>query len=307
MTSRTRTNQQRPSIDSTVELPPDAEAAAIGRFASAATAPTEITVLDDDDQPLELRVYGVDERGGHVLVDTVELEQHRDEPGVRRGSIEVATPAALVTYARRHLDDHRSTLWGDIDRGRLTVVLNDHADGEFGHEPGWADHQVSVQMKRSPEWEAWTAINGKPMSQVELALFLEEHLLEIVEPNGSTLLEITQTFHATEGATFKSSQAINSGEQRLTYEQTIEAQAGRNASTEIPTDLTLAIRPWLGVERVPVKAKFRFRIRDGRLVLFVSLLNLEEVSRAAVENALSGVADELDLAAIEGTAPLPRR
>jgi uncharacterized protein YfdQ (DUF2303 family) len=303
----TRTQQQPPSgLHGDTAL--ESEAAAVVAVARASVAPIEVTVTDDDDHGLELRLYGVDGSGGHRLVETVDLEKVRDAPRSKRGEVKVATPAALVTYAERHTDEECSTLWAELDAGRLTVIINDHgSDLDGTAEPGWADHRVQMQLQRPLPWQAWTALNGKALSQVELAEFLEEHLLDVVDPDGSTLLEVTQTFHATAGATFKSAVALSSGEQRLVYEEDVQASAGRNQQTEIPTDLTLRLAPWLGVDPVEVRAKFRFRVRDGHLSLSVRLLNLEEVSRAAVTDAMQLVAGQLALPAIEGTPPPARR
>lgn len=286
---------------------PGSDAAATIEAARAAVSPTEITVLDDDSGDVELRLYGWHPDEGAVRIDTVDLEQRRDHPRAKTGAIRVATPEALVRYARRHAHDVCTTLWADIDAGKLTVVLNDHEDGHEDALAGWGDHRVEMALQRSPEWKAWQAINDRLMGQVELAEFLEEHYLEVLQPDGSTLIEVTQTFHATSGAQFKSAQRLDSGEQRLVYEENIEARAGRNQSTEIPTDLKIGLRPWVGVDPVAVDAKFRFRVRDGGLGLAVKLLRLDEVSRDAVTEACLAVEQELGLDAIEGTVPPARR
>lgn len=284
------------------------DAAVVAATARASTSPVEIHVDDHTDRPAELRVYGFDPDDGHQLIDTVDLERRRAHPASKTGDIRVNTPEALIRYARRHLNVDFSTLWGDIDGGRITVVLNDHGDLVAGQDdPGWADHRASLQLDRSSEWKAWTSICGQELSQVELAEFLEEHLLEVVDPDGSTLLEITQTFHATSDVRFKSSQRLHSGEQQLIYEEDVQASAGATGQATIPTEITVALRPWVGVDPVEVKASFRFRVRAGQLVLGVKLLRLDEVSRDAVSEALAAVAAELDLDPIEGTAPGPRR
>lgn len=300
MTITTRQDQPTTAVT-------DTDAEAITRVARSSTAPTEVLVPDDDGDALEARIYGYHPDTGHGLVDVVDLEQERDRPRIKRGDVAVATPKALATYANRHLDHDRSTLWGDIDAGRIVVVLNDHGAGDGPHDTGWADHRAALQLQRSPEWRAWTGIDSHWLSQTELAEFLEERLLEVHVPDGSTLLEVTQTFHATTDARFKSSQQLHSGEQRLIYEQDVQASAGRTSQVEVPTDLTVRLRPWLGVDPVDIAGKFRFRVRDGQLMLGVKLLHLDDVSRTAVEAALADVAHELVLDPIEGVAPSARR
>jgi hypothetical protein len=64
----TRTNHQGTEALATAE-PCSTEASVVGAIARAATRPTEVTILGDDDEPVELRLYGVDGDGAHRLVD----------------------------------------------------------------------------------------------------------------------------------------------------------------------------------------------------------------------------------------------
>lgn len=304
----TRTHRDTPE-DTLSEALGASEAAAVADVARQSTPPTEILVNDHTDAPAELRVYGYDPDEGHHLVETIDLEQRRRHPADKAGTIDVKTPDALIRYVNRHINPGAEdcTLWGDIDAGRIVAILNDHASRNGQDDPGWADHRVVLQMQRSPEWEAWTRLASGMVSQVELAEFLEEHLIEVEEPSGSDLLEVTQTLHVTSGARFKSAMQLHSGEQQLVYEEDVQAQAGRAGNAEVPTDLTVLLRPWIGVERARIEAKFRFRVREGRLAVGVKLLNVEEHSRQAVTAALTSIEENLDLNAIEGTAPPARR
>lgn len=240
---------------------------------------------------------------GHRLVHVEDLEKRGPLPARKRGTVKVDTPEALRTYAERHLDEETSTLWAEIDQGRVTVVLNDHSSLQYA---GWADHRAVLQLRRSDEWKAWTSLAGEWATQHDLALFLEEHLQDIAEPDGSTLLEVTETFHATSDATFTSTRRMADGSQHLVWKEDVNATAGRGQQASIPTDLVLHLRPWIGVDPVPVAGKFRFRVRDGQLRLRVDLLRTDEASRDAVEQAAIEVAEHLTLPVIEGTPPSPR-
>lgn len=281
-----------------------ADAAVVAHVASQAAGLHTIEVAGGErDRRL---IVGLGSEGGHQVLQEVDLEVLDLTPSSKRGNIEVATPDALTTYASRHLDVDAATLWAEIDHGRITVIFNDH-HGAPGHHPGWADHRVTLRMARSPEWKAWTDLAGGWVDQLTLAEFLEEHLLEVEWPDGSTLLEVAQTFHATTNATFKSARQLHSGEQQLVYDEDVKATAGRAQQTDIPTDLTLRLRPWLGVDPVAVAGKFRFRVRNGELNLGVKLLYADELSRQAVEDAAAGIATDLTLDVIEGTPPAARR
>lgn len=268
---------------------------------------TPVLVEDNEGLAVEHRVYGWHPTRGLELVDRIEVERLSAGPRHRTGDVRVATPAALINYADRHVHPQASTLWADPASGAVTVVLNDHADLDGGNAPGWADHRATMQLVRSPEWKAWAGIDGQWQSQADLAAFLDDHQLDVIDPDGSDLMDITRTFHATEGATFKSARNDGTGEHTLVYEQQVDGRAGRDGTAQVPTDLTLQLRPWLGVDPVDVHAKFRFRVNGGALMLGVKLIRAEEVSRTAIETAAATVADDLGLLIIEGTAPAARR
>lgn len=284
---------------------PEAEAAVVRDVTLQAAEVRPVAVKDEHDEPVEQRIYGWSAAHGLQLIDTIDLERRRTFPEHKRGTVKVTTPDALSIYGVRHLNEGGSTLWMDPATGKITVVFNDH--DAASSIAGWADHRAELQLVQSPEWKAWAGIHESWLSQADLAAFLDDHQLDVIDPDGSALMDITRTFHATEGATFKSARNDGSGEQTLVYEQQVDGRAGRDGTAQIPTDLTLRLRPWLGVDPVDVAAKFRFRINGGSLVLGIRLIRAEEHSRVAVEQAAKDVSSVLDLPVIEGTAPAARR
>jgi uncharacterized protein YfdQ (DUF2303 family) len=282
---------------------PSTEAAVVADLALAHRPVELVDVTDDDGKVLEQHVYGRDGDGGAQLLNVIDLEMHRDRPRATVGEVNVHTPQALETYADRFLDSEVSTLWGDVDNARLTIVLNDDTSSVPAHR----DHRVVLKLKPSPEWTAWTAKNQEEFSQEALAEFIEENRHVIVSPSSSTMLEVAQTFQATSGAVFKRAQSLHSGEVRLTYEEDINAKAGAAGETEIPREFVVALRPFAGGDPVEVQAQFRFRVGGGKLILGYRLLNIDDVRRAAVEQILARVADTTGLNPIEGVAPGPRR
>lgn len=270
-----------------------------------------IDVTADGSRPIERRVYGRDTDGGLTLVDTIDIAEAQRAhaqagPDRLAGTVHVHTPDTLVAYAARHLHADTTTLWGDVENARLTVIFNDHGD-QTEDNPGWGDHRAVLDLKASPEWQAWVRLNEKGMSQEELAEFLEEHLLEVVDPDGSTLLEVTRTFQATTGATFRRAQSLHSGQVQITWQEEGEAKAGASGQLEVPREFTIRVRPFVGSPPVDVRGMFRYRVSSGSLQLGFRLLNLDEHRRAAVEDILEGVAEDLTLQAFEGIAPSARR
>ena len=291
--------RQEPTATALLDSAAAGDAAVIAELAAKAVPVQELTTEG------RTLVVGHGPNGPVTVVD-IDHEKLGETPNQKRGQLALHTPASLADYAARHIDLDRTTIWGDLPAGKITVVLNDHSADRADDSAGWADHRAAVQLRRTPEWEAWTGIHEKPLGQVELAEFLEEHLLDVTDPDGSTLLDIVQTFQATSSARFKKSVVLHSGEQQLTWEETIDASAGAG-STEIPRQLTIRISPWMGVAPVDITAAFRFRIRDGRLTLSVVLRNLQQHSDQGVTAAAEDVADALELNCLYGTPPAPRR
>lgn len=302
MTTNPLTDSELTALDEIVN--DGTEAAAVARIARDADPVVTRHHLDDDEEVLGAVVF---DRNGRVVAEFDE-EKYRDRPRTKRGIVQVHTPQALADYAHRHLDPDTSTLWADVDTGVVTVVLNDHEQSTVDiREAGWADHQARLQLRPSPEWKAWSDLDGELVGQTQLAEFLEEHIGDIVEPDGATMLEVAQTFHATTGAAFKRAQSTHSGEIQLRYEEDVQASAGRAGETEIPREFTLRLRPFVGTDRVEVRGQFRYRLNGGSLALGVRLLNLDDVLRDAIDQVVDNVAATLELVALHGTAPAPRR
>src|SRR5688572_31622273 len=113
--------------------------------------------------------------------------------------------------------DPFSVLYSSLALGRLTAVINGEpptartmpAPGlpdEPGGEPtmaagidvenrigaGWNDIRATLQLRHTPEWQAWNSFLGKPRKQGELAAHLDEW--------GHTLVKVPIEWHQRTGA-----------------------------------------------------------------------------------------------------------
>lgn len=272
------------------------EAAAVAQLA----AERDAALAARDDGRLVTRIIPDGYR-----IETQNLELYDAAPDQKRGTVRVHTPAALISYTQRHLSPAHSTLWADVDQGSVTVVLNDHANApDFA---GWADHRTVLQLRPTEEWAAWTERNEKDLAQTALALFLEEHVRDVVDPAGAVLLEVARTLNATVGATFKSAVSLATGERKLVWEEEVSASAGRNKDTSVPSTFVVRMAPFDGAPIVDVQGMFRYRVSAGTLVLGYRLLHLEQHRQDAVRAVVGLVAQAVELEPIEGVAPAVRR
>lgn len=216
--------------------------------------------------------------GGVVPFD---LEQFRANPDRPRGIYKPATVDSFIAYVDRW-DAEQATVWVHPTQGRIRAVLDDHEpDGHDG--AGWGEHRAALDLLVTPEWEFWTQGDRSWMEQMLFAEHIEEGIEQIRYPAAAYMLELAQSFHASTDATFRSRQVLASGEVRVAYDETIEAQAGQHGEITIPKEFELAISPFVGEHPYKVMARFRYRLAKGELKLGYALIEPDAVVRDCLE------------------------
>lgn len=240
----------------------------------------------------------------HVVIDTERLlAPYKPGPRRKTGKVELTTPASLTQYVNAHKVDG-STIYADWRARRAVAVLNDHTDALLANEEspaGWGDHRAVLTLMATPEWTAWTALDGKWLSQEDFA----EHILatagDVVAPSAADLLEMAETFVATKSVNFKSGSRLRDGQRQLTYVEVIDAQAGPAGNVVIPESILLRLAPFDGAEAVEMGARIRYRINDGALRLGYVLDRPDLVLREAFAGVVAGVEEQTGITALWGT------
>jgi len=101
-------------------------------------------------------------------------------------------------------------------------------------------------------------------------------------------------FKASQSVAFESGTVLESGDVQLAYSTKTQASvaAGR---LEIPQQFKIAIPFFKNQEPVELVARFRFRISDGVLALFYSLVNPEKARDTYIAELASLLAKETSL------------
>lgn len=197
-------------------------------------------------------------------------------------------------------------VYADASTCALVAVLND----DRPERPDWRDYRVSLRLTRTEEWAAWVAGQGLG-SQQRFAERIEDGLREIVDPSGAEMLELAQTLHINVGVKCKSGHRLANGETQFTYEEDVQASAGKTGTLSIPNEFTLGIVPFIGMEEQPyeVKARLRFKPpRGGDLQIGYILDRPEAVERDAFADIVRRVKGAEVLRTVlflHGPAPVP--
>jgi uncharacterized protein YfdQ (DUF2303 family) len=241
--------------------------------------------------PLEPgKLYAVANGDGGVRI--LSTDDYAERPRHRHPTDHtVADFPSFRAYLEKHGVAGETEISASKDVGTFSAVVN--AGGRDEH--GRADHVVRLQLRPSPEWKAWTAISNGLMDQERFAEFVEDHALEVADPDPTVLLEVAQSLQVARGVTFESAKRLSDGNVQFGYREDTTATAGSAGQLSIPATLTLALAPFVGHPAYKVEAAFRYRLQGQRLTLGVKLLNADKVRDAA----FAEVAEEVEAHAAE--------
>lgn len=225
----------------------------------------------------------------------IDLEQYLPNPHRARGTVKVGTVAAFERYVRRHDAAATTTLWVDPDSHRVVAVFDDHAAATDDGQAGWGHHRAVLQLKTTDAWRHWTGKDGALLKQDDFSEHIEDGLIDIIEPDGATMLEVAQSIQGTVRADFKQARRLSNGAVALQYVEEQSATAGKRGDLEIPEQFVLAIAPFLGEDAYRIKARLRYRIRADSLVLGYRLDRPDDVLRDAVDGIAARLGEAFSL------------
>lgn len=241
------------------------------------------------------------------------LDEWRTIPERTKGSATLSTLASFVDLTNRHKNDD-TAIFGSIDSSApsLTAVIDYTTKA---HEPRHGQHRVTYTFPLSPEWQAWRAMNGKSMTQLDWAAFIEEHIAELASPMDAERSQYEPTFQTkialpTELVTLsrgmqinvearvKDTRVLQSGESEIIYEEVHKDGAGQKLV--VPGLFVIQIPMFLDGEPVRLLARLRYRRQEGRLTWFYQLYRPDIVLRARLKEDFDHVASETGLPVYEG-------
>lgn len=162
---------------------------------------------------------------------------------------------------------------------RVNAVIDYHEGGS----PGWCKFQCTWKPQLAVEWLRWTGLNGKKLTQVDFARFLEDNHAAVVSPAGADLLAIANTFKVSGSVTYNKAITLQNGNISFAYVDQRKATGGVG-EMEVPERFVLEIPVFFRGVKFNFEVKLRYKVTEqGELVLWLEMVNLDLVWQAAVD------------------------
>ena len=221
-----------------------------------------------------------------------DLENLHDAPRRIKQDIELIEVKSFTDYVRRFGDKARTVVKADIRSQRFVAVLDYH---ETQSVPGWCSHTATYNCPISREWRTWTGRNGKLMAQAEFADFMEANKDAIAPHNGegpdsTQMLEVSRNVRATQKVEFKSSINLSNGDTQFEYQQKTDGTTGAaKGKIDVPSEFWLQVPVYEGDDAYAIKARLRYRIKEGMLVMWYELINPDVIAEDAFRHTLETI------------------
>ncbi|GAA3009306.1 DUF2303 family protein [Microbacterium aurantiacum] len=239
-------------------------------------------------------VYAVaDGMGGIRVVDT---DAYALSPRHTSASRTVTDALSFVTYVNRH-QRPGTEVYAHTSSSSVVAVIDSHEGSDS--LPGWQKHKLTLGLEHTKAWLAWTAVDlgAKPsawMDQQQFAEFIEDRALDVIEPDHARLIELATKFEATTKVEFGSAVRLDNGEVKFEYTETVGPKKGNKGGIDLPKELKLGLRPYIGGPIYYVFASLRYRIRSEGLVLGIALQRPENILEAAFADIVTEIRDGIE-------------
>lgn len=197
------------------------------------------------------------------------VELYRETPLALVQNVEALSVESFIEYYNRFCNDE-STIFFDPVTGKFKAIFDYHKSPT---EPAFKRHTVTYSCPKTKEWSAWIENNNKKMTQEEFALFIEDNLKEVSEPEPNVMLEIASTLKATKDVEFKSGIRLADGQVQFAYVENLNGRAGAAGNLQIPEQIKLILQIFVKGAPYALQARFRYRVSSGGLSMWYTLIS----------------------------------
>jgi uncharacterized protein YfdQ (DUF2303 family) len=289
---------------------------------------TDVQTIEDPRTKHEALVAFVP-AGRSALDLTAILDAHLPQPRRARGTLTAQDLESFLALVNEFKDTHsRVFAKADPKAPELVAVLDHHelvASDAPGREllrdirPRHCEHRVRYACPVSEEWKAWTASNGKLMSQADFADFLEDRIADVVLPDDvdaervkklietlqarlggpASVMTLSRGLEVNVGTKVKNIVTLASGEITAHFESEHRDAAGEPIKT--PNLFFIAIPVFFNGSRYHIAVRLRYRMEGSSLIWFYQMHRPDLSMDDAFRDIVKEVREKTDLTTVLGT------
>jgi uncharacterized protein YfdQ (DUF2303 family) len=218
------------------------------------------------------------------------IEHVAAHPHRKSGTVKLNDADSFIWYYGQH--GNGAPVYATLEPAQFLAVLNEHTKEAAGHR----DHRALFRVSFAKEWMTWTKHNGSGAafgSTESFALFLEENAPDIIKPEAATMMQIALNFRVNADVQFSQATRLQDGNIDFAYANLVSAESKNAAGSKvkIPELFTIELPVFDGLNepKYKVDARFRYRLREGKLTLWYELVRPHKV----VEQAFRSVWDKI--------------
>lgn len=234
---------------------------------------------------------------GHGRTTITDLDPYKPAPRRQKGTVTAHDVDSFIAMVQRQYTDD-TAIYLDVDyavsRIQATAVINDGTP----KSPGWRDHRIVFSPRHSDEWKAWVKHNDTPMTQTYFAAFLETHLTDIAQDEGTPAAAEVLTFVSklSETRKVKYGSAVNLQNGMTQIEFIEDGDDATRGKLDVFKEFAIGVQPFFGGEGYKLRAFLRYRIdrNSGQIAFFYELQALSKTLAKATEGLINQINNELD-------------
>lgn len=233
----------------------------------------------------------------------VPVEGRKAPPHRKTGTVKLKDADSFCLYYDMH--GNGAPVYATLEPAQFVAVLNDHTKNAAGHR----DYRAEFVVTHSREWGIWTKHNGSGAafgSNEAFALFVEDNSPDIISPDPARMLQIALNFRVKSDVVFSAAQRLQDGNIALQYQNIVTAEAGQKdgpGDLSIPEQFAIEIPVFDGVNAIKyrVDARFRYRLREGKLTIWYELVRPRKVVEEAFLDIWHQISDRTKAPILHGT------
>lgn len=207
-----------------------------------------------------------------------------------RQSVEIIELESFVAYVKQ-FKTHTSQVFAvATDRGAHFEAVLDYHEGGKEAKPFRAKHRASYAPEYSPEFAAWLAINGKPITQEQFLDHLRKWGDTITSHTDADLIELASSLDFTTAGEFSSHVERTNGGRKLLINERVEGSAQlKGKSVTVPDSMKLQLPVFTGGRMYEIAADLLYRPHGGALRIIVELRRQHLTVRTAIKDIVNDV------------------